>query len=111
MPEDYYGEEGANPRPGPDTAAPNADRPDQDESENQSALIPKALCAGHELDVGDTVTLKIVGVQDSEYLVEYAGNGGEKEEETESESPEMGEPETRTPNKPQRSSRWDEMMD
>lgn len=102
---DYYGdEEGAQPRPGPDTA--QSEPMDKEESENQTALIPKSLCAGHELDVGDTVTLKIVGVHDSEYEVEY----GENESKEEESPPAKGEPETVTPDKPQRS-RWSEYME
>lgn len=101
---DYYGdEEGAQPRPGPDTGPPE-EAPEKDDSEAQTALIPKALCAGHDLGVGDTVTLKIVGVHDAEYEVAYSGKESEKEPESET------EPETHVPDKPQRS-RWDEMMD
>lgn len=97
---DYYGdEEGAEPRPGPDTG-PTEESPAKEDSEGQTALIPKALCAGHNLGVGDTVTLKIVGVHDSEYEVEYSGSGGDKESGS-------GSSYTEKP----KSSRWDEMMD
>lgn len=98
---DYYGDgDGTQPRPGPDTASGQGEKPvEKDESENQTALIPKALCAGHDLDVGDTVTLKIVGVHDAEYEVEYAGKE-DTETESDGEEPAMPGP-----------SRWDGMMD
>lgn len=97
---DYYGdEEGAQPRPGPDTApAASKDASDRDESESQTALIPKALCP-HEVGVGDTVTLKVVGVHESELEVEYADEDEGEKGESESNAPASAAP-----------SRWDSMM-
>lgn len=97
---DYYGDdEGAEPRPGPDTAPAEAGAADKDESESQTALIPKSLGRGKPFEVGDEIVLEIVGVHEAEYEVKYAEGG--KDEET-------AEPETAE--KPQ-SSRWDSMMD
>lgn len=104
---DYYGDdEGVQPRPGPDTGPPESEETtDKEESEGQTALIPKSICPGHDLDVGDTVSLKIIGVHDQEYEVEYDEGGG-KESESSSET----KPETHEPEKPQRS-RFSDLMD
>lgn len=82
--QDYYGDggdEGAQPRPGPDTAP--KENPDKDEMEGQTALIPKSLCPG--MEVGDEVKLKVVGVHEDELEVAYEGKGEEGKSESESE--------------------------
>jgi hypothetical protein len=73
---DYYGDE-SSPATGPAT---NASAQGADEgAEPKTALIDSALCPG--MTVGDEITLKIEKVMDKEYLVSYAPEAADEQEE------------------------------
>lgn len=68
-----------------------------EENENQTALLPISLCPG--MEPGDVIKLRIVEVQEQDYMVEYV-------KEDESDEEEVEETVTETVTSP-----MDEMMD
>jgi hypothetical protein len=80
MPENMY-DDGPAQMPPPTGAGSDAHA---SEAPGQpSALIPKALLAGKEFNVGDEVVLKITGMHGDSVQVEYAPEKGKGEEEYE----------------------------
>jgi hypothetical protein len=78
MPENMY-DDGPAQMPPPTGAGSDAHA---SEAPGQpSALIPKALLAGKEFNVGDEVVLKITGMHGDSVQVEYAPEKGKGEEE------------------------------
>lgn len=89
MADDYYSD-GEAPAPGPAQASDRSDERETPE-EGKTALLNSDICPG--LEVGDELVLKITGVHEGEYSVEYAPEPkDEREEEQNSESPELAGP-------------------
>lgn len=76
MPEDYYGDGDA--APGGD-AAPEEAGGNQSHDTSNTAVVPSELCPG--MKVGDTMVVKIVGVDDDSYEIAYEPKDGKPEEE------------------------------
>jgi hypothetical protein len=43
-----------------------------DGDDASETVIPRSICAGHDLKVGDEIRLEITGIHDKEYSVKYA---------------------------------------
>lgn len=79
MPDDYYEDDG-------ETMTKEAPAEDSDETEAQSALVPKSFFSGKdELKVGDTEKVRVLRLMDDEVEIECVKKG--YDEETEKESP------------------------
>lgn len=99
--DEYYGDPEGGDVP---HQRPSSNRPKEpDDSETQSALIPKSLFPGKECDVGDVLRLRVVAVHEGELEIEAVGYADDDEEEEEEKDEEVEE----TPAEP---SEMDEMM-
>lgn len=81
---DYYGD------PGDAAEQPQNPQPsqDKDESDAQTALIPKSLLAGKKFDVGDEVCLEIVAMHEDEVEVRYSTKPSGETDSSDDEVPE-----------------------
>lgn len=63
-------EEAAPAQPGDESEAVDKDK-DEAGPEGVTALLPKSICAGMDVQPGQTLTLKVVKTYDDEIEVEY----------------------------------------
>lgn len=73
---DYFSDSDSSEAPA-STATVNAKpgEPDGDEGAAQSTLIPKSVCPGRELAVGDEIVLRVVANREGQYEVAEAQSG------------------------------------
>jgi hypothetical protein len=77
-------EEAAPAQPGDESEPVDTDK-DEAGPEGVTALLPKSICAGMDVQPGQTLTLKVVKTYDDEIEVEYV-KGDEPSEMDQSES-------------------------
>jgi len=88
MATDYYPDTentAASAPAAPDTSAADTEQNPESDTEDlgETALVPKSILAGKELQPGDTVTFKVVHLYDDEVELRPASESNEEEEETE----------------------------
>lgn len=74
-------EEAAPTQPGDESEPVDTDK-DEAGPEGVTALLPKSICAGMDVQPGQTITLKVVKTYDDEFEAEYV-KGGESEPDSE----------------------------
>lgn len=67
--DDLYSD-GADSQGGDDAKAP--DKADEQQDDATEAVLPKAILAGKEFNVGDEVVLTVTGIHDDQISVKYS---------------------------------------
>ncbi len=75
-PEDFYSDSESNSAPESETKT----EAEKVESGDQTALLPKAVFMGKDLEIGKECKFKIVGIHDGEVSVEYVSHADKKKE-------------------------------
>lgn len=88
---DYYSDAAPSPEAAPATAPESAEP--EEASENQTAVLPKAVLGGTDFKPGEKMILEVVEVMEDSVLVRYPT---EEEVDEETEEP-MAEPEATEP--------------
>ena len=76
MNESMYDDGQAAPPAQPDQGPPPEEK--EQGEQGKTAVINSDLCPG--MEVGDQITLRITGVQEGEYVVQYEGGEDQKEQ-------------------------------
>lgn len=79
MPEDYFGDEAAPSEAPAATATDTETETEEKDQSTKTAVIDSSICPG--MEAGDEMVLKIDKVMDGEYVVSYAPEPEEPEEE------------------------------